>query len=34
MIDQNKGTLKRGTSAHSTLEIDGRDSSEIWDIFE
>ena len=25
--------FERGTSAHSTLEIDGRDSSEIWDIF-
>ena len=26
--------FERGTSAHSTLEIDGRDSSEIWIFFE
>ena len=25
--------FERGTSAHSTLEIDGRNSSEVWDIF-
>lgn len=25
--------FERGTSAHSTLEIDGRNSSEIWGIF-
>ena len=24
---------ERGTSAHSTVEVDGRNSSEIWDIF-